>query len=50
MSRAPAASTGLTPAAAAPRAEIVPPRAQWYQEPRQIFSLGIPMGELRSER
>src|ERR1043165_8708043 len=28
---------GLTPAAAAPRQEVVPPRAEWYQEPRQIF-------------
>ena len=28
---------GLTPAAAAPRQEVVPPRAPWYQEPRQIF-------------
>ena len=28
---------GLTPAVAAPRAEVVPPRADWYQEPRQIF-------------
>jgi metallo-beta-lactamase class B len=28
---------GLTPPAAAPRQEVVPPRSQWYQEPRQIF-------------
>lgn len=28
---------GLTPAATAPRQEVVPPRAGWYQEPRQIF-------------
>jgi metallo-beta-lactamase class B len=28
---------GLTPAAAAPRQEVVPPRAEWYQEPRQVF-------------
>jgi metallo-beta-lactamase class B len=28
---------GLTPAAAAPPTENVPPRSEWYQEPRQIF-------------
>ena len=28
---------GLTPAVSAPRAEVVPPRSEWYQEPRPIF-------------
>jgi len=39
---------GLTPAAAAPRQEVVPPRAQWYQEPRQIFDNFYWVGNLRN--
>ena len=39
---------GLTPAAAAPRQEVVPPRAQWYQEPRQIFDNLYWVGNLRN--
>src|SRR5512132_2393177 len=39
---------GLTPAAAAPRQEVVPPRAQWYQEPRQIFDNLYWIGNLRN--
>jgi metallo-beta-lactamase class B len=39
---------GLTPAAAAPRQEVVPPRSQWYQEPRQIFDNLYWVGNLRN--
>lgn len=39
---------GLTAAAAAPRQEVVPPRSQWYQEPRQIFDNLYWVGNLRN--
>ena len=39
---------GLTAAAAAPRQETVPPRSQWYQEPRQIFDNLYWVGNLRN--
>src|SRR5437773_5922825 len=39
---------GLTPAATAPRQEVVPPRAQWYQEPRQVFDNFYWVGNLRN--
>src|ERR1041384_1518398 len=39
---------GLTPAVAAPRQETVPPRSQWYQEPRQIFDNLYWVGNLRN--
>ena len=39
---------GLTPAAPAPREERVPPRSEWYQEPRQIFDNLYWVGNLRN--
>jgi metallo-beta-lactamase class B len=39
---------GLTQAAAAPRQEVVPPRSQWYQEPRAIFDNFYWVGNLRN--
>lgn len=41
-------ANGLTPAAAAPRQEVVPPRAQWYQEPRKIFDNFYWVGNIRN--
>ena len=39
---------GLTAAAPAPRQEVVPPRSEWYQEPRQIFDNLYWVGNLRN--
>ena len=39
---------GLTPAAPAPRQEVVPPRSEWYQEPRQIFDNLYWVGNMRN--
>lgn len=39
---------GLTAPAAAPREERVPPRSEWYQEPRQIFDNLYWVGNLRN--
>ena len=48
--RAAGGANGVTPAAPAPapRQENVPPRAEWYQEPRQIFDNLYWVGNLRN--
>ena len=39
---------GVLPPDPTPRAEVVPPRAEWYQEPRQIFDNFYWVGNLRN--
>ena len=46
--RAAGGVNGLLPADPTPRKEVVPPRSEWYQEPRQIFDNFYWVGNLRN--